>query len=227
MDIQLIDNSPTGQLISYQDSLAQQKDLFQKALEAKRQHLPVQHHLIFNQHHPVLTLGKHADPHNILLSPERLHAQGIECYQIERGGDVTYHGPGQWTIYPIFDLEELGIGLRRYVELLEEVAINVAAKYGVKGERMHGASGVWVDPSQRPRKLCAIGIQASRFVTMHGIAFNVSTPPQAFNVINPCGFTDRGVTNLSIEAQHEISMKQAKEDLIESFQEIFQRNIAL
>ena len=93
MDIQLIDNSRTGQLISYEDSLTQQRDLFQKALEAKRQHLPVQHHLIFNQHHPVLTLGKHADPHNILLSPEHLHAQGIECYQIERGGDVTYHGP--------------------------------------------------------------------------------------------------------------------------------------
>lgn len=224
MDIQLIDNSPVDQLISYKDSLAQQTDLFQRALEAKRQHQPVQHHLVFNQHHSVLTLGKHADPHNILLSRERLHAQGIECYQIERGGDVTYHGPGQWTIYPIFDLEELGIGLRRYVELLEEVAITVAAKYGVKGERIHGASGVWVDPSQ-PRKLCAIGIQASRFVTMHGIAFNVSTPPQAFNVINPCGFTDRGVTNLCIEAQKEISMEQAKSDLIKSFQELFQRDI--
>lgn len=224
MDIQLIDNSPVDQLISYKDSLAQQTDLFQRALEAKRQHQPVQHHLVFNQHQPVLTLGKHADPHNILLSRERLHAQGIECYQIERGGDVTYHGPGQWTIYPIFDLEELGIGLRRYVELLEEVAITVAAKYGVKGERIHGASGVWVDPSQ-PRKLCAIGIQASRFVTMHGIAFNVSTPPQAFNVINPCGFTDRGVTNLCIEAQKEISMEQAKSDLIKSFQELFQRDI--
>lgn len=224
MDIQLINNSPVDQLISYKDSLTQQTDLFQRALEAKRQHQPVQHHLVFNQHHPVLTLGKHADPHNILLSRERLHAQGIECYQIERGGDVTYHGPGQWTIYPIFDLEELGIGLRRYVELLEEVAITVAAKYGVKGERIHGASGVWVDPSQ-PRKLCAIGIQASRFVTMHGIAFNVSTPPQAFNVINPCGFTDRGVTNLCIEAQKEISMEQAKSDLIKSFQELFQRDI--
>lgn len=224
MDIQLIDNSPVDQLISYKDSLTQQTDLFQRALEAKRQHQPVQHHLVFNQHHPVLTLGKHADPHNILLSRERLHAQGIECYQIERGGDVTYHGPGQWTIYPIFDLEELGIGLRRYVELLEEVAITVAAKYGVKGERIHGASGVWVNPSQ-PRKLCAIGIQASRFVTMHGIAFNVSTPPQAFNVINPCGFTDRGVTNLCIEAQKEISMEQAKSDLIKSFQELFQRDI--
>lgn len=225
MHIQLIDNSPQGELISYKDSLAEQTALFRQAVEAKCHSThPLQHHLIFNQHRPVLTLGKHADTHNILITPQLLQARGIDCYQIERGGDVTYHGPGQWTIYPIFDLEELGIGLRRYVELLEEVAIQVADKFGVHGIRIQGASGVWVDP-QHPRKICAIGIQASHYITMHGIAFNVTTPPEAFSIINPCGFSDRGVTNLSIEAGQEITMEQAKHLLIQSFQDLFQREI--
>ncbi len=209
--------------IKYKDSLEQQQTLFDRALQQKRQEESIQHHLIFNEHLPVITLGKHADPHNILFSPALLEAKGIDLFSIQRGGDVTYHGPGQWTVYPIFDLEEMGIGLRQYVENLEEVAIRVAAKYGVIGGRIRGASGVWIDPGKHPRKLCAVGIQASRFVTMHGIAFNVNTPPEAYSVINPCGFTDKGVTNLSIEAGQEISMEQALRDLCDAFIEIFQR----
>lgn len=225
MEIKLIDNSNGGeQRIRYADSLAQQKELFEQALALKHQQQPVPHHLIFNEHHPVITMGKHADPHNILFTPELLKARGVECFSIERGGDVTYHGPGQWTIYPIFDLEEMQIGLRQYVENLEEVAIRVAAKYGVKGGRIYGASGVWIDPDH-PRKLCAIGIQASRYVTMHGIAFNVTTPPEAYSIINPCGFTDKGVTNLSIEAKREVSMAEAKEELIACFEEVFDHPI--
>lgn len=209
--------------VKYKDSLQQQQALFDQALEHKRMGKPVQLHLIFNEHHPVITLGKHADPNNILFSPELLEAKGIDLFSIQRGGDVTYHGAGQWTVYPIFDLEALGIGLRQYVENLEEVSIRVAAKYGVIGNRIHGASGVWIDTDKRPRKLCAVGIQASRFVTMHGIAFNVNTPPEAFSIINPCGFTDKGVTNLSIEAGQDISMEQAMDDLCEAFEEVFQR----
>lgn len=212
--------------IRYKDSLEQQQALFDQALEHKREGKAIQHHLIFNEHYPVITLGKHADPHNILFSPELLEAKGIDLFSIQRGGDVTYHGPGQWTVYPIFDLENLGIGLRQYVENLEEVAIRVAAKYGIVGGRIHGASGVWIDIEKRPRKLCAIGIQASRFVTMHGIAFNVNTPPEAYSIINPCGFTDKGVTNLSIEAGREISMEQAMQDLCEAFEEVFQRPLS-
>lgn len=208
--------------IKYKDSLEQQQALFDKALEQKRLSEPTQHHLIFNEHQPVITLGKHADPHNILFSRELLEARGMDLFSIQRGGDVTYHGPGQWTVYPIFDLDELGIGLRQYVENLEEVSIRVAAKYGVVGDRIHGASGVWIDTDKHPRKLCAVGIQASRFVTMHGIAFNVNTPPEAYSVINPCGFTDKGVTNLSIEAGQEISMEQAMDDLCQAFEEVFQ-----
>lgn len=222
MDIKVIDN---GQ-ISYKDSLAQQKVLFDKALELKHLQEPVQHYLMFNEHKPVITLGKHADEHNVLLSPEFLAMKGVELFHIKRGGDVTYHGPGQWTVYPIFDLEELDMGIRAYVEALEEVAIQVAAKYGVQGERIEGASGVWIDP-KNPRKLCAIGIQASRFVTMHGIAFNVSTPAEAYSMINPCGFTDKGVTNLSLEAGQEISMEQAMQDLLEAFAKVFNRPVVL
>ncbi|MBR8728839.1 Octanoyltransferase [Porphyromonas levii] len=209
--------------IKYKDSLAQQQALYKKALSDKRQGGEVQHHIIFNEHYPVITLGKHADPHNILFSPELLETKGIDLFSIQRGGDVTYHGPGQWTVYPIFDLEEIGIGLRQYVDNLEEVAIRVAAKYGVVGGRIHGASGVWIDINNHPRKLCAVGIQASRFITMHGIAFNVTTPPNAYSIINPCGFTDKGVTNLSIESGQEISMEQAMQDLWTAFQEVFQR----
>lgn len=210
--------------IKYKYSLEQQQGLFDTALSKKRAGEPIQHYLIFNEHRPVITLGKHANPHNLLFSPQHLEAQGVDVFNIHRGGDVTYHGPGQWTVYPIFDLEELGIGLKQYVDNLEEVAIRVAAKYGVKGGRIHGASGVWID-SEHPRKLCAVGIQASRYVTMHGIAFNVTTPPSAFSVINPCGFTDKGVTNLSLEAGKEISMEQAKADLCEAYEEVFGRKL--
>lgn len=220
MDIKVIDNGR----ISYKDSLEHQQSLFDQALELKHLNQPVQHYLIFNEHYPVITLGKHADPHNVLFTPELLEMKGIDLFEIKRGGDVTYHGPGQWTVYPIFDLEELAMGIRAYVEALEEVAIRVAAKYGVQGGRIDGASGVWIDPSQ-PCKLCAIGIQASRFITMHGIAFNVSTPPEAYSIINPCGFTDKGVTNLQIESAQTISMEQAKSDLIEAFAEVFNRPI--
>lgn len=222
MNIKVIDNGK----IHYGESLAHQQSLFDLALEAKHLKKEVQHHLIFNEHYPVLTLGKHADQNNILYSKEYLEQHGIELFQIQRGGDVTYHGPGQWTIYPIFDLEELGIGIRDYVDALEEVAIKVAAKYNIVAERIKGASGVWIiGEGGRANKLCAIGIQASRYITMHGIAFNVSTDPKAFSVINPCGFTDKGVTNLCLESGQDISMEQAKQDLLDQFALVFKREL--
>ena len=222
MNIKVIDNGK----IHYGESLAHQQSFFDLALEAKHLKEEVQHHLIFNEHYPVLTLGKHADQNNILYSKEYLEQHGMELFQIQRGGDVTYHGPGQWTIYPIFDLEELGIGIRDYVDALEEVAIRVAAKYNIVAERIKGASGVWINgEGGRTNKLCAIGIQASRYITMHGIAFNVSTDPKAFSVINPCGFTDKGVTNLCLESGQDISMEQAKQDLLAQFALVFKREL--
>lgn len=216
MEIHVIDNGR----IHYGDSLRQQQEFFDHALKRKRMNLSTDSYLIFNEHYPVITLGKHADAHNLLVSREFLKKRNIEIYDISRGGDITFHGLGQWTIYPILDLEALGIGLRQYVENLEEVAIQVAAKYGVKGKRIHGASGVWVG-DVKPRKLCAVGIQASRYITMHGIAFNVTTSPDDFSVINPCGFTDKGVTNLCNESNVLISMAQAKEDICDFFSSVF------
>lgn len=222
MDIKVIDNGQQD----YGSALKQQEQLFNQAIEQKHLHVPIQHYLLLNEHLPVLTMGKHARESNVLVPVELLRQQGISLVHINRGGDATYHGPGQWTIYPIFDLEEMGIGIRDYVDRLEEVAIRTLAHYGLKGERMPGASGVWMHTDrEHPVKVCAIGIQASRFVTMHGIAFNVSTPPSAFNIINPCGFTDRGVTNLSIEAGRDISMQEAKEVLLSSFSSIFDRKL--
>ncbi|MDO5036024.1 MAG: lipoyl(octanoyl) transferase LipB [Porphyromonas sp.] len=211
--------------VDYAKALELQTTLFDQLIELK--HIgqePEAHYLIFCEHNPVFTLGKHAQEENILISEEFLASQGIQVHHINRGGDVTYHGPGQWTVYPIFDLEEMELGIRKYVENLEEVAIEVLRKYGLKGERMEGASGVWMHTdSDLPLKVCAIGIKASRFVTMHGIAFNVTTPPDAYRWINPCGFTDRGVTNLQLEAGHGVTMDEARVALEQAFSHIFNR----
>lgn len=206
----------------YGKALQQQEELFYKAIEQKKQGLPVTPHLLFNEHNPVLTLGKNADPFNVLYPKEQLNAAGVELFTINRGGDVTYHGPGQWTIYPIFDLEEMGIGVRRFIYTLEEIAIRFIQRYGLKGERIEGASGVWLHTDTPfPKKICAIGVKVSRYITMHGMAFNVSVPPEDFHWINPCGFKDKGVTNLSIEAGREISMQEAQEGLAHLFEELF------
>lgn len=222
MKIQVIDNGR----MAYHDALLMQEQYFQEAIEARRSGAPVQHRLLFNEHNPVLTLGQHADPHNILFPKEALAQAGVEVYLTTRGGDVTYHGPGQWTVYPIFDLQELGLGVRDYVHALEEVAIRVLRHYDLVGDRIPGASGVWMHiHTPMPRKVCAIGIKASHFITMHGIAFNVSVSPEAFHWINPCGFTDKGVTNLSIEAGRQIPMSEAKDLLIDAFGQVFDRPI--
>lgn len=220
MNIQVVNNGR----ISYADALSQQEQYFRDAVAVHRSGRPAQHRLFFNEHHPVLTLGKHADPHNILFPKEALSEAGVEVYRTTRGGDVTYHGPGQWTVYPVFDLMELGLGVRDYVHALEEVAIRVLGTYDLVGERIHGASGVWMHTdTPMPRKVCAIGIKASHFITMHGIAFNVSVPPQAFHWINPCGFTDKGVTNLSLEVGHRVSMDEAYHRLTTAFSQVFDR----
>lgn len=212
--------------IDYAEALALQQRYFDEATHNKRIGSPVQHRILFNEHNPVITLGRHAKESNVLFSEAFLAQHGVQLFHISRGGDATYHGPGQWTIYPIFDLEELKIGIRTYVESLEEVAIRVLAKYGLKGDRLDGASGVWMHTdTPLPRKIAAIGIQCSRFVTMHGMAFNINTDPQAFRWINPCGFTDRGVTSLHLEVGKEVSMDQLRSEIEESFAEVFGREV--
>ena len=152
---------------------------------------------------------------NLLVAREALEAMGARFFHIDRGGDITFHGPGQLVCYPILDLERIGIGLREYIDTLEEAVIRTVAEYGIAAGRIAGASGVWIDPEgRRPRKICAIGVRSSRFITMHGFALNVSTDLEWFTRINPCGFTDRGVTSIVSETGLRPSMQEVKRTVV-------------
>jgi lipoyl(octanoyl) transferase len=179
--------------------------------------------LIFVEHNHVSTLGKSGSEQTLLLDYIQLQARDASFYRIDRGGDITYHGPGQLVGYPIFDLEGLGIGLREYIQLLEEAIIRSISRFGIKGGRLEGATGVWIDPDKgaRARKICAIGVRASRFVTMHGFALNVNTDLSYFNHINPCGFTDKGVTSIEKETGIKSSMEDVKRVMYDSMREVF------
>ena len=172
------------------------------------------------EHNPVYTLGKSGKSENMLVSEPYLRSIGAEFFHIDRGGDVTFHGHGQVVGYPILDLEKLGIGLREYIDSLEEAIIGVCAEWGIKAGRIAGASGVWLDgDTTRARKICAIGVRASRYVTMHGFAMNVNTDLRYFNHINPCGFVDKGVTSLQKELGHEVDMELVKAQIVKHLAE--------
>ena len=179
--------------------------------------------LIFVEHNHVYTLGKSGSDQNMLLDYIQLRAHDASFYRIDRGGDITYHGPGQLVGYPIFDLEAMKIGLREYIQLLEEAIIRCIARYGITGGRLRGATGVWLDPEDgtRARKICAIGVRASRYVTMHGFALNVNTDLSYFDHINPCGFTDKGVTSIEKETGKRASMDDVKNDMRKTMREVF------
>ena len=171
--------------------------------------------LLTVEHPPVYTLGKSGKAQNLLVGEEFLRAKGAEYYHIDRGGDITFHGPGQAVCYPILDLARLGIGLREYIFRLEESVIEVVGRYGIRGARIAGASGVWiVEEGAAPRKICAIGVRSSRYVTMHGFALNVTTDLEWFSRINPCGFTDRGVTSIAAETGSQPSIQEVKQLII-------------
>lgn len=192
-------------LKDYQDTWDLQADIFARIVDSKKESSTnpqrVPGTLIFVEHPHVYTLGKSGSENNLLLNNLQLLAKDASFYKIDRGGDITYHGPGQIVGYPIFDLEEIKIGLREYIFRLEEAVIMTLDEYGIKASRLQGGTGVWLDPeiAGKARKICAIGVKASKFVTMHGFAFNVNTNLDYFNYINPCGFTDKGVTSLQKE----------------------------
>ena len=179
--------------------------------------------LIFVEHPHVYTLGKSGTENNLLLDYMQLQANGASFYRIDRGGDITYHGPGQIVGYPIFDLEVIKIGLKDYIFKLEEAIIRTVAEFGIEASRLEGGTGVWLEPERkgRARKICAIGVKASRYVTMHGFAFNVNTDLTWFNYINPCGFTDKGVTSLNKELGAEQDINRVKELVKKNLQEVF------
>ena len=183
--------------------------------------------ILLVEHPPVYTLGKSGHAENLLVAREALEAMGAQFFHIDRGGDITFHGPGQLVCYPILDLERIGMGLREYIDALEEAVIRTVAEYGIAAGRIAGASGVWIDPEGRcPRKICAIGVRSSRFITMHGFALNVSTDLEWFTRINPCGFTDRGVTSIASETGLHPPMQEVKRTVIEVLSSVLRCKIA-
>ncbi|MCW0483413.1 lipoyl(octanoyl) transferase LipB [Gaoshiqia sediminis] len=175
------------------------------------------------EHPHVYTLGKSGDEHNLLVHGEFLKKIEATFYKINRGGDITYHGPGQLVGYPIIDLEYYHIGVREYIEKMEDAIIATLAHYGLTGGRKEGATGVWLDANipAKARKICAIGVRVSRYVTMHGFALNVNTDMRYFNYINPCGFLTYGVTSLERELGRPVDMNEVKEIVKTKFNEMY------
>lgn len=197
--------------IRYREAWDYQEQRFQEVLNGKLEP-QLAGYLLFCEHYPVYTLGKSGQYENLLISEEMLAKRGIDFFRINRGGDITYHGPGQIVGYPIINLEKFKMGVRQYVHSLEEAVIRTLKHYGITSERLEGATGVWIDTGiqGRARKICAIGVRVSRQVTMHGFAFNVNTNLDYFHLINPCGFTDKGVTSMAVELENEIDMEEVK-----------------
>ncbi len=187
----------------------------------------ITHQLLFCEHPHVYTLGKSGTVNNLLINDAFLKQINATYYKSNRGGDITYHGPGQIVGYPIFDLEELGLTVKSYIHNLEEAIINCISDYGIKGERLDGATGVWIDKDVpgKARKICAIGVKASRYVSMHGFALNVNTDLNYFNHINPCGFVDKGVTSIQKELGKLQDFNAVKENLKSHLKKVFNLNM--
>jgi lipoyl(octanoyl) transferase len=218
----------------YKETWDFQTDIFNKLVDSKRPVdkaiRPVQGDspgtLIFVEHPHVYTLGKSGSENNLLLDMIQLKAKDASFYRIDRGGDITYHGPGQIVGYPIFDLDLIKIGLKEYIYRLEEAIIETVEEFGISASRLEGGTGVWIDPevTGKARKICAIGVRASKYVTMHGFAFNVNTDLTYFNNINPCGFTDKGVTSLWKELGIRLDIEDVKEKVKRNLQLVFDIN---
>ncbi len=214
-------------LMGYSECWDYQRLLFERMLAAKAGDAEARAQiereagwLLLVEHNPVYTLGKSGKDENILVSESYLRSIGAEFFHIDRGGDVTFHGPGQVVGYPILDLERIGIGLRDYIDALEGAVIDLCREWGIEAGRVAGASGVWIEgDSPRARKICAIGVRSSRYVTMHGFALNVNTDLRYFSHINPCGFVDRGVTSLRKELGHEVDMELVKSQIVKHLSE--------
>ena len=210
-------------LIEYNQAWDFQEKLFQENLRRKSAGEITKNHLIFCEHKHVYTLGKSGSENNLLANNKLLQKLNVSFIKTNRGGDITYHGPGQIVGYPIIDLENFGLGIKSYIEKLEESIIKVLYYYGLHGKRLDGATGVWLDPQTpgKARKICAIGVKASRYITMHGFAFNVNTDLKFFEMINPCGFTDKSVTSLKKELGSSMDFdevqQKVKAELIQLF----------
>ncbi len=210
---------PYAEVWDYQESLLQAN----VALKQQGRGAETRHHLLFVTHPSVYTLGKSGDPQHVLISAEERLARSIEFFHTNRGGDITYHGPGQWVVYPILDLEKFECDIGKYLRGLEEVIIGLLAEYGLKGERSAGETGVWLDPAVpgKARKICAIGVRCSRWISMHGLALNVNTDLGYFQHIVPCGIPDKQVTSLERELGRTLQMEEVKQKLLFQFARVF------
>ena len=221
--------SPTTETIAacalgrteYTDAWALQQEV-QARLIADKKRARRDHVLLLVEHPPVYTLGKSGDADNMLLSEERLKERGATFHHIDRGGDITFHGPGQIVGYPILDLNRFVTDIHLYLRMLEEVIIRTCADFDVIGRRVEGRTGVWVGQEERECKICAMGIRCSRWVTMHGFALNVNTDLSYFGHIVPCGIQDRSVTSLASENGGAIEEAAVRERLLHHFGEVFE-----
>lgn len=211
-------------LIEYNSAWEKQEKLFNETIQLKMNDKATQNTLVFCEHPHVYTLGKSGDEHNMLLNMIQLQAKDASFVKTNRGGDITYHGPGQLVGYPIFDLANFDMGLKQYIFNIEEAIIKTLLAYNIHSRRLEGATGVWIDVGQpNCRKICAIGVRSSRYVTMHGFALNVNTQLEYFSYINPCGFIDKGVTSMEKELSDKVDMDMFKNLLKSSINTQFQK----
>ena len=218
---------------SYNDSLKIQEELFQKTIELKsvnrkeNTQIPTQNYLLWVEHTPVITLGKSGKIKNLLLGEKQLKEKGIEYYPTNRGGDITFHGPGQIVGYPIIDLDNFFTDIHKYLRYLEEAILLTLEEYDLNGARSIGETGVWLDVGTPfARKICAMGVKASRWVTMHGFALNVNTNLSYFDYIVPCGIKGKAVTSLAKELGREIPFKEVKDKLEVHLANLFEATIS-
>ena len=215
-------------LVEYDNALDYQLNLFNEIIHSKlnnrrnNTNLITKNHFVFVEHPNVYTLGKSGEMKNLLLNKEELKNKGIKFYNTNRGGDITCHGPGQIVCYPIIDLDNFFTDIHKYLRFLEEVVILTLSELGIKGERSSDETGVWIDPNTfQARKICAMGVKASRWVTMHGFALNVNNDLSFFENIIPCGIINKSVTSISNELKNEIDIDLVKKKIINNFLIIF------
>lgn len=230
INLKSVDYTDLGK-IDYKEAWDYQENLFKQVVAKKiaNRDLPDEekkftgNYLIFCEHPHVFTLGKSGDEKNLLLSQDKLKERGISYYKINRGGDITYHGPGQLVAYPIFNLDYFFTDIHRYMRALEEAVILTLAHYGIKGERYKGLTGVWLDAEHpgKARKICAMGVRTSHWVTMHGLALNVNTDLNYFSLIIPCGISDKAVTSMEKELGYKVDMEEVKMHLRKHTAEVF------
>jgi lipoyl(octanoyl) transferase len=216
-------------LIDYKQAWDYQENIFKEIVDLKIKNrnedtniLP-QNHLVFCEHPNVYTLGKSGKEDHLLLDKKGLLDNDVSFYKINRGGDITYHGPGQLVVYPIFDLEQFFTDIHKYMRLLEEAVIMTLQEYGIFAQRMEGQTGVWLGVgSIEARKICAMGVKSSRWVTMHGLGFNVNSDLRYFDHIIPCGISDKSVTSMANELGEEVDMNELSNKLLVNLANLFE-----